>query len=203
MEDNNAFAAAEQLSEHLASHYDLGQVTSPALGGTGVPGINLRKSLAQSVDSQGSADNIKPNVKVINSAQQSSALSSGNSLQARLLNMQKSPVDDFLDSGSAGNSPGIKSKKSKMEWNKYMGREPGASLLNLKEWTMAMFDRERKNQLNNVELMMSKVTQLTGEARTQFENDLQEHSKGHDALKKQHEKYVKKLENLSKKDPFP
>lgn len=43
---------------------------------------------------------------------------------------------------------------------------------------MAMFDRERKNQLANVELMMSKVTQLTGEARTQFEFDLQEHSKG-------------------------
>ena len=97
MEDKGAFAAAEQISEHLASNYDLGAVASPSLGGTGVVGINLRKSLAQSVDSQGS-DNIKANVKVMNSGQISSALSSGNSLQARLLNMQKSPVDDFLDS---------------------------------------------------------------------------------------------------------
>ena len=46
MEDKGAFAAAEQISEHLASNYDLGAVASPSLGGTGVVGINLRKSLA-------------------------------------------------------------------------------------------------------------------------------------------------------------
>ena len=57
---------------------------------------------------------------------------------------------------------------------------PRSSVLNLKEWTMAMFDRERKNQLANVELMMAKVTQLTGEARTAFETDLQRHSDTHD-----------------------
>ena len=88
-------------------------------------GINLRKSLASAVDSQGSTDNIKQNVKVMNSAQQSSALSSGNSLQARLLNMQKTPLDEFLDSGSADNSPGKRSKtktKTKMEYTKYIGK---------------------------------------------------------------------------------
>ena len=78
MDDRDAFAAAEQLSEHIASHYDLG-VTSPSLGGTGTHGVNLRKSLAQSVDSQGSADH-REKVKVINSAHQSSDKLSGNSL---------------------------------------------------------------------------------------------------------------------------
>ena len=66
-----------------------------------------------------------------------------------------------------------------------------------------MFDRERKNQLANVELMMAKVTQLTGEARTSFEADLQRHSEAQDLLKKSQAEYAKKLETLSKKDPFP
>ena len=50
---------------------------------------------------------------------------------------------------------------------------------------------------------MSKVTQLTGDAKEKFEAGLQEQSQAQDALKKQHEKYAKKLETLSKKDPFP
>ena len=57
MEDRDAFAAAEQISEHLASHYDLGALGSPSAGIT--PNVNLRKSLAESVQSQGSADNQK------------------------------------------------------------------------------------------------------------------------------------------------
>lgn len=50
---------------------------------------------------------------------------------------------------------------------------------------------------------MSKVNQLTDDAKEKFEAGLQEQSQAQDALKKQHEKYAKKLENLSKKDPFP
>ena len=45
MDDRDAFTNAEKLSEHLASNYDLGAVASPSLGGTGVVGINFRKSV--------------------------------------------------------------------------------------------------------------------------------------------------------------
>ena len=73
-----------------------------------------------------------------------SALSSGNSLQNRLNTMQKNPVDDFLDSevGSGGNSPDQRSMKGSSIMSP---RANGTSILNLKEWTMAMFDRERRN----------------------------------------------------------
>ena len=50
---------------------------------------------------------------------------------------------------------------------------------------------------------MSKVNQLNDDAKEKFEAGLQEQSQAQVELKKQHEKYAKKLENLSKKDPFP
>ena len=52
MDDKDAFTNAEKLSEHLASQYDLGAVASPSLGGTGVVGINFRRS----IDSQDYAE---------------------------------------------------------------------------------------------------------------------------------------------------